>query len=365
LSVKRFAFQPWHSAVEFRRYLRKYLHEVHQLGSSPSPNTLDRTRYSQYESIILPVISFLKREGVDFRFNDKVVDIMTYPDSDPTTVSEIKMMSGDDGQEEFLVTVDPVDLVIVTLGSVSSGSVLGSNTRAPEMVLPLQEEDSDWSLWQKLADKSTKFGNPSNFSTRGSASTLETFTITLHDDDTEFINRLVELTHDKPGTEPFMTLNDSNWILTLSVPHQPIFANQPEKVQVIWGYALRPERQGNVVRKPMVSCTGEEIMTELLNHLGFPVQSIQSNSITIPCVMPCATAPFLARERRDRPEVIPRDTTNLGLVGQFVEIPDETTGGMEYSIRGAQTAVFSLMGLDREPTRVRKSHTVEFLDLLT
>ncbi len=65
IGVYRFAFEPWHSAVEFKRYLRRFLHEF------PRINTLagiDRTRYNQYDSVILPIETYLKNNGVDFRY---------------------------------------------------------------------------------------------------------------------------------------------------------------------------------------------------------------------------------------------------------------------------------------------------------
>lgn len=60
-----FAFQPWHSAVEFRRYLHRFIHEL------PRINTLegvDRTTYNQYDSIILPITTYLKQKGVEFKY---------------------------------------------------------------------------------------------------------------------------------------------------------------------------------------------------------------------------------------------------------------------------------------------------------
>lgn len=57
-------------------------------------------------------------------------------------------------------------------------------------------------------------------------------------------------------------------IVSQSIP------NQPEHVQVFWGYALHPDRVGNFIKKPMLSCSREEIMTELHHHLNFPVHDI-------------------------------------------------------------------------------------------
>lgn len=63
--MNRFAFEPWHSAVEFKRYLHRFVQEF------PRINTLagvDRTPLNQYDSIILPIETYLKAQGVDFRY---------------------------------------------------------------------------------------------------------------------------------------------------------------------------------------------------------------------------------------------------------------------------------------------------------
>jgi oleate hydratase len=61
----RFAFEPWHSAVEFRRYLHRFIQEFPRINSLAG---VDRTPYNQYDSIILPIDTYLKSRGVDFRY---------------------------------------------------------------------------------------------------------------------------------------------------------------------------------------------------------------------------------------------------------------------------------------------------------
>lgn len=322
---------------------------------------LDRTPFSLYESLIIPITTYLKDEGVDFRFHAMVTDLKSYPSSDPTTISEIVML---DSGKEMLITVDPIDIVIVTLGSLSTGMQTGTNTSAP---LPHSESldilnHGEWALWQKLAQKSPKFGNPSNFSTRSQESRIETFTITLRD--SEFMKCYAELTRDKPGTGALLTVLESPWGLNISVPHQPLFATQPKIVHVIWGYCLHPEQQGRYIKKPMELCSGEEIFVELLSLLGFPVDTLLPSAITIPCLMPLGTSMLLSRTYQDRPRVIPHETTNLALIGQFVEIPDDTTYGVEYSVRGAQMAVCNLMNMGHAPSKVKKNKLLEVFELL-
>jgi oleate hydratase len=52
--------------------------------------------------------------------------------------------------------------------------------------------------------------------------------------------------------------------------------------------------------------------------------------------------------------VIPEGTKNLAFTGQFCELPDDVVFTVEYSIRSAQTAVYSLLGLNRRPPAVYK-----------
>ena len=220
----------------------------------------------------------------------------------------------------------------------------------------------DWSLWIHLAQKSTKFGVPLNFNSHPQESTLVTFTVTLHD--SEFIRLYRVLTYDIPGSGALLSFPDSNWLLSISVPHQPVCSTQPANTYVIWGYGLRPEKVGNFIDKPMTKCAGREIMIELLSHLDFPIKSLLPKSITIPCLFPLATSPLLPRYPKNRPEVIPPKTTNIALVGIFAEIPHDPTFNLEYSVRGAQTAVYQLMGLPKSPPKTERSLLLDVFDLL-
>jgi len=106
----------------------------------------------------------------------------------------------------------------------------------------------------------------------------------------------------------------------------------------------------------MSACTGREIMTEIMGHLRIDTDSRQilETSNCIPCMMPFITSQFLRRAKGDRPQVVPDGSKNLAFVGQFCEIPEDVVFTVEYSIRSAQTAVYSLLGLNRTPPPVYK-----------
>ncbi|KFY90811.1 hypothetical protein V498_05809 [Pseudogymnoascus sp. VKM F-4517 (FW-2822)] len=314
-----FAFQPWHSAVEFKRYLHRFVHEFKRI------NTLS---------------------GVD---HTKVTGL-SFLDSSKITVEEINTTSnGVTG----IIHVQSEDIVFVTIGSMTSYASIGSNTSAPApLPAPAAGKgapDGAWALWDSFTrtPHASVMGNPANFYSRPAESCWLSFTTTLHDP--SFFERLEKWSGNAPGTGALVTFKDSNWLMSIVVPKQPHFINQPSNVQVFWGYALHPEKIGDYVKKPMAECTGAEILTELLGNLNFPEHPTLESSITIPCMMPFITSQFLTREYTDRPKVIPAGSTNLALLGQFVEIDMDTVFTVEYSVRGAQMAVFELMGVDKKP----------------
>ncbi|PWY84831.1 67 kDa myosin-cross-reactive antigen like protein [Aspergillus heteromorphus CBS 117.55] len=354
-----FALQPWHSVAEFRRGLCKHLADIEHLNDI---KPLDRTKYTIYESIIQPISSYLERIGVDFHFHARVTRLETHPDS-PHTVTNIVLTDTDTKDPiEKSIVVAPSDIVLATLGSTSTGTQTGTNTTSPKPSSPSTDKDSAWTLWHSLSEAfpNAQFGSPSHFTSHTPQTTLTTFTTTLHD--TPFLTLYSTLTATDPGTTALLTLSSSPWCLSLSIPAQPVCPDQPSSTHVIWGYGLHPLAQGTFVPKPMTACTGEEIATEVFSHLGLPVDELLPRSNTIPCVIPLATAPLLPRKMGQRAEVVAGG--NLALVGQFVEITDDTTLSMEYSVRGAQMAVGEVMGLERKVPRIERHMLLSVFDLL-
>lgn len=343
-----FAFQPWHSAVEFRRYLLRFIH--HFLGDGlKHMSRVWHTPYNQYDSIVLPVTTWLTSQGVNFYEGCEVTDLDIKTKGKKKTVGRIHYRSKDAAHE---LSLGKNDLVFVTNGSMTANSRLGSMTEAPMLVL--DKTDGAWAHWEKLAKDRPDFGRPGIFDEHVDESKWESFTLTLRDP--TFFTLMEQFTGNVAGTGGFVTLTDSNWLMSVVLMHQPHFTNQPENVQVCWGYGLSVDKPGNFVKKPMSACTGEEILTELLSHLRFTddMQKIIKTSTCIPCMMPFITSQFLVRTGTDRPRVVPEGCTNLAFIGQFCEIPDEVVFTVEYSVRSAQTAVYTLLGLDKEVTPIYK-----------
>ena len=341
-----FAFQPWHSAVEFKRYLVRFTHMVSGFNTLTG---IMRTVYNQFDSMVRPLHKWLEERGVKFMLKTTVTDLVLLQDRAGFAVDKI-VVQENGVPRSIRVTED--DKVIVTLGSMTEGSSLGSMDSAAAL---LGEPDGgSWALWEKIAAGQTQFGHPSNFADHVEQSKWMSFTTTLHGP--MFFDLIRDLTGNVPGEGGLITFPESSWLASIVLPHQPHFIGQPEGVQVFWGYGLFVDIPGNFVKKPMSACTGREIMTEILGHLRLQAHTaaILDACTCIPCMMPFITSQFLPRSKGDRAMIRPDGSKNLAFVGQYCEIPEDVVFTVEYSIRSAQVAVYSLLGLEREPPPVYK-----------
>jgi oleate hydratase len=150
-----FAFQPWHSAVEFKRYLHRFIKEFSRIETLAG---VKRTPYNQYDSLVRPLVRWLEENGVLFINNCKVTDFDLATIDGKVAVTGIKCER--DGKTET-ITVGASHLVFFQNGSMTDASSLGSMTRSPE---PLTKKESGgWALWEKLAEGRPEFGNPAAF----------------------------------------------------------------------------------------------------------------------------------------------------------------------------------------------------------
>jgi oleate hydratase len=343
-----FAFQPWHSAVEFKRYLVRFTHMVSGFNTLTG---IMRTVYNQYDSMVRPLQKWLEERGVNFMLETHVTDLSLYYENDSYYVDQIIVSDGACLKE---IAIEKQDRAIITLGSMTEASSLGSMDSSPALLG--KPNGGSWALWEKIAEGHAQFGHPKNFADHIEQSKWLSFTTTLHNP--TFFQLIHDLTGNVPGEGGLITFPESSWIASIVLPHQPHFIEQPESVQVFWGYGLFVDVPGNFVKKPMSACSGREIMTEIIGHLHLEEQAdrILDTTIGIPCMMPFITSQFLPRSNGDRPQVIPEGSKNLAFVGQFCELPDDVVFTVEYSVRSAQTAVYSLLGLEREPPPVYKGH---------
>jgi oleate hydratase len=332
-----FAFQPWHSAVEFKRYLLRFMLEFSRIETLAG---VKRTIYNQYDSLVVPLETWLKAQGVRMIADCRVTDLDHENVDGKFIVTGIHCLR--QGKSEC-IDVNPGDLVFMQNGSMTDASSLGSMTTAPAKLTKV--DSGGWTLWEKLAEGRPQFGNPSAFNSRIAQSVWESFTVTLTNP--AFFDQMYEFSGNQPGTGGLVTFKDSNWLMSIVLASQPHFPNQPTGVQVFWGYALFPDRIGDFVPKPMAECSGAEILRELRGHLRFDPETVEQANC-IPCRMPYITSMFMPRLHGDRPLPVPVGSKNFAFVSQFVEIPDDVVFTVEYSVRAAQTAVYQLLGIARQ-----------------
>ena len=337
-----FAFENWHSALEMKLYIRRYIHHIAGL---PDFSALRFTRYNQYESMILPLIEYLRAAGVQFHFNTKVEDIRfsvgggagpvrprtgtgqdtiqriqqeafprnpySSPEKKVATRIVLSRTAADGGAEAGVTTVIDLtedDLVFITNGGCVENSTMGAQDR-PAAWKPELAPGGGWDMWRRIAAQDPSFGRPDTFC-----------------------------------GDPEKTKWMSATVTTLD-------GEIPPYIQAICKRDPFTDEPGNYVRKPMRDCTGEEICQEWLYHMGVPEDRIPElaahHANTVPVMMPYITAFFMPRAAGDRPDVVPDGAVNFAFIGQFAETPRDTIFTTEYSMRTGMEAVYTLCDVDR------------------
>ena len=347
-----FAFEPWHSVVEMKRYMQRF---IHLMPGMSTMRDLLFTKYNQYDSLILPLKKLLESKGVKFQFNTTVTDLDIDFKENKKTVTAIHLTR--EGTNEIIETTAD-DFVFFTNGSMTENSTLGDMDNAPALD---ESEGAVWGLWKKIAAKDNAFGKPEVFCSNIDKTKWESYTITAKGPK---MRKLLEdfaerkfLPH-KTATGGIITIKDSNWLLSVTVNRQPQFKNQPEDVTVAWAYALFPDNKGDFIDKKMSECSGKELLQELLYHFGIykgDMQEYINECIVIPAMMPYITSQFMPRVKGDRPEVIPEGSVNLAFLGQYCEIKDDCVFTVEYSVRSAIMAVYSFLNIEKNVPEIYAS----------
>ena len=351
-----FAFQKWSSLYEFRRYMNRMIFEFSRIETLEG---VTRTPLNQYDSVIRPLESYLRKAGVSFMENCEVTDI-DFEDGHGITARTLYLKrrvedtddTGENGEavkDSYVfetVQLEKNDICIMTNACMTDSATLGDfHTPAP---VPVQKPISG-ELWAKVAAKKPGLGNPEPFFTKPQETNWLSFTVTCRGDD--ILKTIENFTGNVPGSGALMTFKDSSWLMSSVVAAQPHFVNQPMDTTIFWGYGLYTDAVGDYVKKPMKECTGQELLNEYLHHLHIPEDRIAELMKTvinvIPCYMPYVDAQFEPRKYSDRPQVIPAGSTNFAMVSQFVEIPDDMVFTEEYSVRAARLAVYGLLDVKK------------------
>ena len=342
-----FAFENWHSALEMKRYLQRYIHHI---GGLPDFTALRFTRYNQYESMILPMVKYLESFGVQFHYNTKVVNVAFDCAGGKKQATRIDILR--EGLEDCIDLTEN-DLVFITNGGCVENSTIGSqNTAAPYR--PEIKEGGGWDLWRKIAAQDPSFGHPDKFCYDPELSNWMSATVTTLDQKiVPYIKKICKRDpfSGKVVTGGIVTVQDSSWLLSWTLNRQQQFRDQPKDQLCVWVYGLFSDKPGDFVKKPMRECTGKEICMEWLYHIGVPADQIEelatNSANTVPCMMPYIDAFFMPRAAGDRPDVVPEGAVNFAFLGQFAETERDTIFTTEYSIRTGMEAVYTLLNVDR------------------
>lgn len=352
-----FAFRVESSAQELRRYMHQMIYEFTQIEHLVGVN---RTRYNQFESIMLPLIKYLEGQGCKFVMNSRVeaFDFKETSMQDEITVTGLEILDTATNEKKH-VAIDSDTAVFFTNGSITDSASLGDfNTPAPENM----DYGAASSLWKQATEHFYNLGNPDKFFADRNASEWVSFTLTTKDH--LLLNEITRITTQLPGnalnsflsTEPITPLGHEDVNMSIVVHHQPHFTTQKPNETVLWGYFLYPRRRGEFVDKQYIKMTGKEMLQELIGQLSKvdpgPVNikekeaAIMDSVINcIPVYMPYASALFNNRAKSDRPKVIPEHSTNLAFTGEFVEQPYQMVFTEQSAVRSGEIAAFHFAGV--------------------
>jgi oleate hydratase len=335
-----FAFQNWHSLLEMKLYMHRFLDALdglHDLSALVFP------KYNQYDSFVVPLVRLLQGKGVQLRMNVQVQDLQFAEKGGLNTVTGLLCRSDTGAQT---IEVAPGDLVFALTGSMTEGSAYGDMDTVPVLQRGVHDpgEDSAWTLWRNLARRSPVFGKPEKFCGDTARSMWESATLTCRP--SPLVDKLTAQAVNDPYsgrtvTGGIITFTDSAWVMSFTCNRQPHFPGQPDDVLVLWVYALLMDKPGDHVRKHMPACTGREILAELCFHLGLVdrIDEVAAHTKVRTALMPYITAEFMPRAAGDRPRVVPAGCTNLALMGQFVETNNDVVFTMESSVRTARIEI--------------------------
>lgn len=347
-----FAFQKWSSALEMKRYLCRYVHHIDGL---PDFSALRFTKYNQYESMILPLIEYLKKHDVDVQFGMDVKNVVIEDVDGKKTAKELIYVK-DNKEQSIPLTAD--DLVFITNGCCTDTSCYGDQTHAPDLSHIVNGQGESWDLWKNIAKqaKHDEYGHPDVFCSDTEATNWMSATVETSNED--IIQHIMNICKRDPRagkvtTGGIVTVKDSvnNWFLSWTINRQPQFRSQNKDSVLVWLYALHTDTEGNYIKKAMRDCTGEEICQEWLYHIGMDESKIKDYSEnacnTTTCFMPYINAFFQPRKNVDRPKVVPEGAVNFAFIGQFAETPRDTIFTTEYSMRTGMESVYTLLNVDR------------------
>ena len=207
---------PEHSAIEFRRYMNRFLYLFGHLSDMTG---VMRTPINQHQAFIEPLVAWLRPRGVNFLTGAFVQDIDFAPSPGRMTVDRLDYTRGGSVTS---VAVASEDLVLVTTGSQAADLSAGSMTEAPRP----RPSGRSWALWTRLAEGRPEFGKPDAFFGEARIPLSRWVTFTVTDTGTEFIDQMSALTGSEPGRGGLVTLKDFG-LGAIVVPLPPAGNHRP------------------------------------------------------------------------------------------------------------------------------------------
>jgi len=343
-----FAFEKWHSALEMKLYLHRFIHHIDGL---PDLSALRFTRYNQYESMILPMCQYLTDRGVKIEFDTTVKNVVCDCTPEKKVAKKIEYTQG--GVTKTIALTED-DFVFITNGCQGDCSAYGDQDHAP-VVMVKNGESPSCEMWTNIAKQDPAFGHPEKFFKDIKETSWESWTVDTSNK--KILDAIEKICHRDPlsgkvVTGGIITCKDSKWLISWTINRQGQFQNQPKDHCLIWVYGLNCyDVNGDFVKKPMNESTGVELAEEWLYHIGIPeneiVELATKECNTTPCMMPYVTTFFEPRAEGDRPKVVPDGSVNIAFLGQFADTPRDTVFTTEYSIRTGMEAVYTLCNVDR------------------
>lgn len=112
-----FAFENWHSLLEFKLYMHRFLHAIDGLNDLSS---LVFPKYNQFDTFVTPLGRWLKEKGVTIQLNTLVEDLILDTSNENKSVTGIKATQN--GQD-IIIPIKDDDYIIVTTGSMTEDTL--------------------------------------------------------------------------------------------------------------------------------------------------------------------------------------------------------------------------------------------------
>ena len=347
-----FAISAWHGALEMKRYMTRF---IHHFGGFSDLSTIKWTRYNQFDSLIRPLLVWLEQQGVTIQYDTRVTNVVFDISPERKVARRIEWLRG--GQRGGL-DVTENDLVLITNGSPVESTAWGDH-HTPAMLDTEIREGSIWAMWRNIAAQDPAFGRPDKFCTHTDKSNYVSACLrTLDDKVPPYIEKICQrdpfLFEGNIVTGGLVTVRDSNWLLSWNVEREPHFTDQPH--DMLLGHATaRTVSTGPATTSRRRCATAPARRSPRSGSTTSGCRSTRSpswpptRSVCQPCMMPYITAFFLPRGgRRPARRRAPGHAVNFGFLGQFAESsPRDAIFTVEYSIRTAMEAVYTLLGIER------------------